>query len=616
MHGYIGRLLEVDLETNQVHDTMLDQIQCRKYVGGSGLAARLYLDRMGEPPFPEPLDPGNPLIIMTGPIAGISLPGSSRFAVCARSPLTNLWGEASCGGYFAPALKAAGYDGIIIANAAPNPVYLIIEDGHAEIREAGDIWGQDTYWVDDALKDRHGKNARTLSIGLAGENLVRFAAAMQDKGHTAGRTGMGAVMGSKRLKAIVALGKGKAAINDPLPLKEIQSAVHARQCESLYSQTFTAFGSAGSLYVGSMMGDIPLKNWQIGSWDDEAFQALDGTAMSDTILTHNDTCHSCSVACKRRVAVNDGDFLVPEGPGPEYETIGAFGSMTLTSNLKAIAKANELCNRHGMDTISCGTTIAFAIEATERGLLESDLCWGDPSFIVAMVDAIAHRQGLGDLLAEGSQRAAAQIGQADSDMVLTVKGMELPMHNPQAYHGLGLGYATAPRGACHNAANFHLEVGSVFYPELGLEGPFEEKSSQGKAFLSARGQDFAMLENAASLCMFDSVNYSVTQVVQAMASITGFPYTVEEIIQIGERLWQLKHGINLLLGATSQDDRLPGRLLQPLEDGPAAGSVPDMELMLREFYALRDLDARGIPSSERLQSLGLDDLSLRLSKMG
>jgi aldehyde:ferredoxin oxidoreductase len=198
-------------------------------------------------------------------------------------------------------------------------------------------------------------------------------------------------------------------------------------------------------------------------------------------------------------------------------------------------------------------------------------------------------------------------------MVLTIKGMELPMHNPQAYHGLGLGYATAPRGACHNAANYHLEIGSVFYPELGLDGPFGEKSSQGKAFLSARGQDFAMLENAACLCMFDAVNFSVTQVVQALASITGFPYTVEEITQIGERLWQLKHGLNILMGATAEDDRLPRRLLQPLEDGPAAGSVPDMPLMLSEFYALRDLDARGYPSKERLHHLGLDDLFQRIS---
>jgi aldehyde:ferredoxin oxidoreductase len=614
MYGFIGKLLEVNLSNGQVHEARLDPIACRDYIGGSGLAARLYLDRLHEPPFPDPFDPENPLIIMTGPFAGISLPGSSRFSVCARSPLTNLWGEASCGGYFAPALKAAGFDGIILTGVASNPVYLIIQNGLAELRQADDLWGQDTYWVDDTLKTRHGKNARSLCIGAAGENLVRFAAVMQDKGHTAGRTGMGAVMGSKRLKAIVAQGSGKPTIHDLPAIKELRTAIHARESTSLQSETFRLFGTAGSLFVGSMMGDVPLKNWQLGSWENESFQELDGTTMADTILTHNDTCHSCSIACKRRVAVNEGEFLVPEGPGPEYETIAAFGSMALNTDLKSIAKANELCNRLGMDTISCGATIAFAIEATERGVLDSNLAWGDARSIVDMVEAIAHRQGLGDILAEGSQRAAESIGQANSEILLTVKSMELPMHNPQVYHGLGVGYATAPRGACHNAANFHLEVGSVFYPELGLEGPFEERSSQGKAFLSARAQDFAMVENAACLCMFDAANYSVTQVVQALAAITGFPYTVEEITQIGERLWQLKHGINLLMGATVKDDRLPQRLLQPKDDGPAAGSVPGMELMLREFYMLRDMDSHGYPSSKRLLNLGLDDLAKLLAK--
>ena len=612
MPGYIGKLLKANLSTGQLLDVPLDPDLCRNYLGGSGLAARIYLDLVGGPPYPEPFDPANPLIIMTGPVAGISLPGSSRFAICARSPLSNLWGEASCGGYFAPALKAAGYDGIIITGRAAHPVYLLIEEGNTEIRDASELWGQDSYQTDDALKTRHGKGARTLSIGQAGENLVRFAAAISDKGHVAGRTGMGAVMGSKRFKAVVALGKGKITSADPQALKEIREAVLAKQAESLQSQTFKAFGTAGSLYIGSMMGDVPLKNWQLGTWDDESFLALDGTTMTDTILTENHTCHACSIASKRRVATTDDLFTVTEGPGPEYETIAAFGSMTLTPNLKAIAKANELCNRYGMDTISCGSTIAFAIEATERGSLQSDLKWGDPASIVSMVEAIAHRQGLGDLLAEGSQRAAETLGLANSDMVLTVKGMELPMHNPQAYHGLGCGYATAPRGACHNAANFHLELGSVFYPELGLPGPFEEKSSQGKAFLSARGQEFAMVENSASLCMFNTVNYTVTQVTQALAAITAFPYTVEEIIIIGERLWQLKHGINLLLGATPADDRLPKRLLIPLEDGPAAGSIPDMELMLREFYELYTLDSRGYPSRERLGNLELDYLAQRL----
>jgi aldehyde:ferredoxin oxidoreductase len=613
MSGYTGKLLEVDLTTGRSREMPLDPALARDYLGGSGLAARLYLDRLGRPPCPEALDPANPLLIMTGPVAGHLVPGSSRFAVCARSPLTGFWGESSCGGFCAPALKAAGYDGIIVTGAAPSPVYLLVENGRAEIRDAADLWGRDTYACDDALKVRHGKSARTLIIGPAGEKLVRFAAAVHDKGHVAGRTGMGAVMGSKRLKAIVVQGTGKLAVSDPPAVKRLREAVVAKQAESLSAQTFKAFGTDGSLYVGSMMGDVPLQNWRTGVWEDEAFQALDGTAMESTILTGTGTCHSCAIGCKRRVAVTGGPFAVPEGPGPEYETVAAFGTQLLIADLKAVAKANELCNRFGLDAISCGATIAFATEATEFGLLKSDLKWGDPVPVLAMVEQIAARQGLGDLLAEGSARAAASLGPAAAVMNITVKGLEMAMHSPRAYHGLGIGYATAPRGACHNSANVYLELGSVFYPELGLEGPFVEQSSEGKARVSAGGQDFAALLNASSFCMLNCLSYTVTEVAQALAAVTGTPYTVEEIAQTGERLWQLKHGLNCLLGATAADDRLPARLLTPLEDGPTAGSVPDMDLMLREFYALRALDERGFPSPRRLETLGLADLAARLA---
>jgi aldehyde:ferredoxin oxidoreductase len=611
MNGYAGRLLAVDLGSGDSRALALDPETARKYIGGSGLAARLFLDRLTTPP-PDAFDSANPLLIMTGPVAGHQLPGSSRFSVCARSPLTGLWGESSCGGYFAPALKAAGYDGIIVTGASPRPVYLLIQDGRAELRPADDLWGMDTYAVDDALKAGHGAGARTLSIGLAGEKLVRFAAAVHDKGHVAGRTGMGAVMGSKRLKAVVAAGKGRVTAADPASITVLRGEVLAKQGDSLTAQTFHAFGTAGSLYVGAMMGDVPFRNWRAGVWDDDALQGLDGTAMESTILTGTATCHSCSISCKRQVAVTDGPFLVLEGPGPEYETVAAFGTMLLNADLKAVARANELCNRLGMDTISAGATIAFAAEATERGLLFSDLVWGNASAALALVEAIANRHGIGDLLAEGSTRAAAHLGKDAAGLTVTVKGLEVAMHSPLAYHGLGIGYATAPRGACHNAANAYLFMGSVIYPELDLDGPFAEQSSEGKGVASARAQDFAGIQNAASFCLLNNMSYSPAQVARALAAVTGFSFSVEELIQTGERLWQLKHGINLLLGATAADDRLPERLMKPLEDGPAAGSVPDMALMLREFYDQRTLDAAGRPCASRLRALGLEDLAARL----
>lgn len=612
MYGYSGKMLEVDLSTGAMRDLALDLGLARDYIGGSGLAARLYLDRLGGAPYPGPLDPANPLLVMTGPVAGHLLPGSSRFALCARSPQTGLWGEASCGGFFAPSLKAAGYDGLIVTGAASAPVYLLVENGRAELRDAAHLWGRDTYETDDALKAAHGAAARTVCIGPAGENLVRYAAVVHDKGHAAGRTGMGAVMGSKRLKAIVALGKGKPSVSAPASLKPLREGVLARQADNLTSQTFKAYGTDGAMYVGSLMGDVPFRNWRAGEWDDDAIQALDGATMAETILTGTGTCHSCSVACKREVAVDGGPYIVAKGPGPEYESVAAFGSLLLVSDLAATAAANDRCNRYGLDTISCGATLAFAIEATEAGLLDSRLAWGDAAAILEAVDDISHRRGLGDLLAEGSAAVAARLGPAASAFELTVKGLEVAMHSPRTYHGLGIGYATAPRGACHNAANVYLMMGGALYPELGLEEGLPEQSSEGKALMSAVGQDYAGIQNAASFCMLNSLNLSPTEMAEALVAVTGTPYTVEEIKQTGERLWQLKHGINCLLGATAADDRLPPRFLEPLEDGPTAGSVPDIALMLSEFYALRDMDAEGRPSRARLQALGLGDLADRL----
>ncbi len=620
MYGYTGKLLEVDLNAGTTHEIALDPVLARSYIGGSGLAARLYLDRLGAGPYPGPLDPAAPLFVMTGPVAGHLVPGTSRFAICGRSPQSGFWGEASCGGFFAPALKAAGYDGLIITGAAAAPVYLLVENGKAELRSAADLWGHDTYATDDALKAIHGKAARTLSIGLAGENLVRYAAVIHDKGHAAGRTGMGAVMGSKRLKAVVALGKGKPEVAARAALKPLRESVLVKQGENLTSQTIQAYGTDGAMYVGSLMGDVPFGNWRMGEWDDAAVQALDGATMAETILTGSGTCHSCSVACKREVAVPNEPYRVVQGPGPEYESVAAFGSMTLVSDLKAIAAANERCNRYGLDTISCGATIAFAIEAAEHGLLGgfasedanpslTALTWGNSAAILEMVDAIAHRRGIGDLLAEGSAAVAARLGPAAAEFEVTVKGLELAMHSPRAYHGLAIGYATAPRGACHNAANVYLMMGGVLYPELGIEEGLPEQSSEGKAFLSAVGQDYACIQNAASFCMLNSLNLSPAEMAEALAAITGAPYTVAEISQAGERLWQLKHGINLLLGATAADDRLPSRFLQPLAEGPTAGSAPDMTRMLAEFYALRDLDAAGRPARARLEPLGLHALA-------
>ena len=614
MFGYAGRLLNVDMTASKIWTTHLDPAQAHDYIGAGGLAARLYYDlTLARGPAPEPLAPQNPLIVMTGPLQGTNLPGSGRFSVVARSPLTSLLGESNCGASFGPVLRFAGYDGIIITGKAAAPVVLWIDDSTVELRPAGDLWGKDTFETVDALWASGGKGTHVFCIGPAGENLVRYASIMSDKVAAAGRSGMGAVMGSKLLKAIVARGSGKVTVADTPAYQGLRRAVNRKIRDNILLQSFKSFGTAASVYYNSMVGDIAARNWQQGTVDDSALLALDGTTMADTILTGTGACYACPVVCKREVEVKDGPFATTKGAGPEYETVMAFGPLAMNADLAAIARANELCNRYGLDTISCGSAIGFAIEATERGLLQSDLGWGNAAASIAMISCIARRQGTGDILAEGVRRAATALGvNPDADWVPHVKGMEIPMHDPRCYYGVGLGYATAPRGANHNAANVYVELGSVIYPQIKLDGDLSSRQTEGKAYLSAMSQRVGGIMDALTICMFVGWAYTLDDLAAALNSVAGFDYDVPALMRTAERLWALKRSIANLLGATAADDRLPARFLTPLTDGPTAGSAPDLASMLRDFYTICDIGSDGRISRARLQSLGLGDVAALL----
>jgi aldehyde:ferredoxin oxidoreductase len=611
MHGYCQQLLHVDLTSRTITTLPLDEGQARLFIGASGLAARLYVDlALAAGARPQPLGPDNPLIVLTGPLQATSFPGSGRFSVAARSPLTGLWGEANCGGDFGPFLKYAGFDGVICTGEASEPLLLWIEDGRAELQPAAGLWGQDTYETADELWRQGGKGTKVLCIGPAGERGVRYAAIVSDKGDVAGRTGLGAVMGAKKLKAIVARGSRQITVADLPAYQALRSKVQHKIRDMATLQGFKSFGTAGGLYYSSMVGDVAARNWQSADVDEQMLLGLDGTTMADTILTGNDACYACPVACKRRVAVSDGPFATPEGPGPEYETVAAFGLLSMNGDLQAVAKANELCNRLGLDTISCGATIAFVMEATERGLIDSGLPWGDAAAIVGMVEKIGRREGLGDVLAEGVLRVAERIGVApDADWLPHVKGLEVPMHDPRAFHGIAVGYATTPRGANHNGANVYAEMGSVVYPEVGLDGDLTERKTEGKAYLSAMSQYIGGIVDALTLCFFDGWAYTLDDMAQALNSVTGLSYDVEELMRCGERIWALKRSINTLFGATAGDDRLPRRFLTPLNEGPTAGTAPDFAAMLREFYSLTGLDKEGRVTRDRLDSLGMPDIA-------
>ncbi|PIV07356.1 MAG: aldehyde ferredoxin oxidoreductase [Syntrophobacterales bacterium CG03_land_8_20_14_0_80_58_14] len=615
-NGYAGRFLHVDLTNGRCSPFTVEDGRLRKFIGGSSLGAKFFLD--GYPLDADPLAPESPLMVMTGPMVGSGFPGTSRFAVCAKSPLTGIWGESACGGTFGPELKKAGYDGIVITGRAEKPVVLSIVEGEAKLTEASGLWGKDVYETADLLQEAD-KRAQTLVIGPAGENLVRFAAIGNDKGHFVGRTGLGAVMGAKRLKAISARGEGKLAKADEARFRELHREALQQIRDSALAGSLHAMGSDANMDLGMINGDVPVKNWSVGE-DFDLSSALSGPTLSETYLTRAHACTHCPVACKRVVKVPDGPFQTEEGPGPEYETCATFGTMIMNRDLAGVIKANELCNRLGMDTISCGSAIAWAMELFEKGTLTVketdgfDLSWGNMQSVLALLPRIARREGFGDLLAQGSLAAARKIGGGAVDAVVHVKGLDLPMHDPRGFHGMGLAYMMSNRGACHlQHAVLATEQGMASWPQLfPMKDDYKGTTSEGKAELVFHAENYGILGNSLSICHYLTDCLKPETIRDAFNAITGFGYSFSDLMACGARDWTLKRGINNLLGVTEKDDVLPKRIMTPLAEGAGAGSVPDVERLKREYYELRGLDERGFPREEKLRELGLDDLRERL----
>ncbi|HPK22565.1 MAG TPA: aldehyde ferredoxin oxidoreductase family protein [Smithella sp.] len=615
--GYAKKLLEINLTEVKIQKAPLDESLLRNYLGGGGLAAHLFLNRFT--PDSDALSADNPLIIMTGPLVGTLLPGTSRFAVCARSPQTGFWGIGTCGGTFGPELKFAGYDGIFIEGKSEKPVYLLIEDDNVEIRDAADLWGEPVYKVTDILKERHGgkRKPKVLVIGPGGENLVRFAAIANDKAHYIGRTGMGAVMGSKMLKAVVVSGTGKVLPALPEEYKALRENLLEKIKENQFGQVLRSMGTAASMDPGMMMGDVPIRNWTKGEFDGSV--NIGGPTMTEKYLTKVHACYACPIACKRVVRVEGGPFQTEEGPGPEYETCCTFGSFMENDNLEGIIKANETCNQYGVDTISCGATIAFAMQCFDSGILSTEdtdgieLNWGNIESALKMVEKIARREGIGNVLAEGSAKAAQIIGKGSEQYVVAVKGLELPAHDPRGFHGMGLEYAVGYRGACHLQHMSHtIEQGMTDQADAGFKADYEGPSSDGKAEMVVLSQNIGVPPTSACLCLFVYDCIAVKDFADMIHVVTGWDYSIDDLIKTGEKIWLLMRGITNLLGSRADDDTLPPNVMKPLEEGMTAGSVPDIEKMLTEFYELRGLDASGLPRRDVLEKAGLNDLAQKL----
>ncbi len=616
MGGYKNRILEIDLSASRIEVTDVADEDKRRFIGGSGIAAKLFLDRFDLRA--DPLSPDNPLIIMCGPLTGTALPGTSRFVACGKSPLTGIWGESACGGNFGAELKMAGWDGVIFKGVSEKPCYLLIEDSHSQLLDASDLWGKDIYQVTDILKARHkgGRHAKVFAIGRAGENLVRFAGIGNDKGHFSGRTGMGALMGSKRLKAIVVRGRGtcEPALADEY--KGLRQVLIKKVNEAVPAQALRQMGTDAGMDLGMMTQDVPIKNWTFPP-DFDLSANLGGPVLAERYLKRVHSCYACPIACKRVICVEDGPYRTEEGPGPEYETCCTFGTMILNKDLAGVIKANELCNRAGLDTISCGSVIAFAYECFERGIISKqdtdglELRWGEIDPALKLIEMITTRKGIGAILAEGSREAAKIFGKGAKEFLVEVKGLEAPMHDPRGFHGMGLAYAVSTRGACHlQHMTLYIEQGMSAYPEVGLKSSYKGPLSDGKAQMYLISENLGVPCNSACLCIFVLGCLSATDFADMLRVTTGFNhFDVRELLESGERINLLKRTINAIMGIRREHDRLPKRLLTSLSH---EGCIPDMDLMLKEYYELRGLDEMGRPKRGTLEAAGLKDIISRI----
>lgn len=613
----MGRLLRVDLTAGRLWDEPLNADYARDFVGGSGLGARYLADYVTADT--DPLGPDNPLIFMTGPFVGTQFPAAGRYSVVARSPATRLTGEANSGGHWGPALRHAGYDGIIVTGQSPRPVYLSVLNGEAALHDAGDLWGLNHYDTQDRVKAavaRDRLRVRVVTIGAAGEKLVKYAAVMNDHGRAAARTGLGAVMGSKRLKAIACGGKYEPPLADPLAFKEWLKAALNFVVDDLFAVGLRMTGTIMSADIGYMYGDVPL-NYFTASSDGAIEDKINASGLMD-LLDRHVPCFRCPIACGREIHLDSYPVersavtgsAHPKVDGPEYETAIGFSALIGSHDLEAAALAGHYCNLHGLDTISCANTIGLLYYLYNQGIVGSSdldglaLPWGDPQPMLRLVEQIAQRQGIGDLLAEGADAVARHFGVPE--LAVTVKGLESAFHDPRAFSGQALVYATASRGADHMSGDYYELVRGREVPELGLV--LQERHDQDRQVVesAARLMDFRSFTNAVIICHFEDV--AAENLLGLLRATTGWDADYDTILRLGERITNLKRALNYRLGATRAADRLPKLMLQKLEEGGTEGFVPDVDGMLATLYDVRGWDAvTGKPCPETLHRLDLDD---------
>ncbi|MFX1482008.1 MAG: aldehyde ferredoxin oxidoreductase family protein [Promethearchaeota archaeon] len=593
MHGYMGRVLVADLTKRETSDIQLDKSLANKYLGGSGYAARLLYGMLDSTV--DPLGPENVLLFMTGPLVGTLAPSTGRLVVCGRSPVTNLWGESHVGGHFGALLKFSGYDGVLIRGRAESPVLLHIDSGKVELLPAEHIWGELTDRTQEVLKKDFGR-VKVACIGPAGENLVKFAGIVTDE-RVSARCGLGAVMGSKNLKAIVVAGDEHVSLHAPEEFTQV--AQESRKTLSEAMSVLRDQGTAMYVDIAMMFNDMPIKYFQEIEFD--GADLINAQSMGE-ILSGRIACYSCPIGCGRKITIPE--YELNGVAGPEYQTIASFGSNLLISDLKKISLMNRLCNQYGMDTISCGSTIAFTTHLCEIGKAEYGFTWDDPDGVIKIIHSIANREGIGDLLAEGSLHVAKQL--SAEKLAIHVRGLEIPNHDPRAFSGMTTVYTIASRGASHMEGDMYsVDMGSDVR-KLGIVAG-DRLENAGKGKIAAKAQEFRAFFDSVIMCQFAIVPPET--IIELLNYAIGTSYRLEDVMTIGARAVTLKRLINLRCGLRTSDERLPEPLLTPHPESITDDFVPDVDAQLTEYYEYHQWDRKtGKPSEKVLQDLEMADI--------
>lgn len=609
--GYFMKIAEINLDTEEINLITLKEKEVKKFIGGSGLGAKLLYDYTDNKT--DPLSGENVLIFTTGPLTGTKTFSSDRFEVITKSPLTGIYAESDCGGRWGEGLKKCGFDGIVIKGKAKKPIYITMKDEEIKINDASDLWGKDTFATDTLIKEKMGPNSHVVCIGKAGENLVKFACIINEGKHAraAGRAGVGTVMGSKNLKAIGVLGTKKVKIAHEHEFNQFIKGLTPSMVEQ--TEALRKYGTSVGVEYCESVGDLPIKNWYQGSW--EGAKKISGQYMAKTVLKKNYYCGKCIIGCGRTVEITEGKYKLEETAGPEYETIGMLGSNCLVDNIKIICKANELCNRYGLDTISTGSAISFCMEAYEKGLITKEdtgglkMEWGNGDALLGMIEKIANRQDLGKLLGEGLVKASKEIGGNSCEFAIHIKGLDFPAHDPRAKVSVALGYVTSNRGACHLQAFTHDFEDGASMPDLGYKETLDRFEIEGKAKFVVDFQHLMSMFDSLRCCKFIVFGgMTIEPLVKVLNLVTGWDFSKEDFLKAGERIFNLKRLYNVREGISRKDDILPPRILNHPRGGGAGKNLPHLNKMLNEYYQIRGWDEFGIPTQKKLQELGLEEI--------